>query len=168
MKRILFFAIVAAFSLITANTNAQVSVRINVGAQPIWGPVGYEHVEYYYLPDIEAYYYVPRHKYVYMEDGRWRSRSSLPVRYRGYDMYSTRKVIINEPRPYLRHNEYRERYNKPVEHYHEQPIRDSHEGRYFENRYHPEHAKWKEYKKNQREHERHEGHEGHDNGRRGH
>jgi hypothetical protein len=44
---------------------AQVRVNINIGSQPVWGPVGYDHVDYYYLPDIETYYYVPTRQFVY-------------------------------------------------------------------------------------------------------
>lgn len=41
------------------NAKAQVSLNINIGSQPVWGPTGYDHVDYYYFPDIDAYYYVP-------------------------------------------------------------------------------------------------------------
>ena len=88
-KLILLFALFIS-GLLCGTTYAQVSVKVNIADQPIWGPVGYDHVEYYYLPDIEAYYYVPRHKFFYMEDGRWISRSSLPARYNNYDVYNSR------------------------------------------------------------------------------
>lgn len=175
MKKLFFVFTLIICSWLGSTAKAQVSFRVNISSQPIWGPVGYDHVEYYYLPEIEAYYYVPRHRYVYLEGDRWVSRSYLPPRYRDYDLYHGRKVVINEPHPYWRHHEYRERYARHEE-YREQPIRDSHEGRYFENRHHPEHARWKEYKREQKrnghDNGRHEGqqeykHEGHDNGRHG-
>jgi hypothetical protein len=126
------------------SVSAQIRFRINIGNQPMWGPVGYDHVDNYYLPDIEAYYNVPSHRYTYMEGGHWITRAYLPERYRGYDMYNTRKVVINEPRPYLRHNEYRDRYARSNEESHGS-IRDSHDGRYFENKNHPQHAQYREY-----------------------
>jgi hypothetical protein len=151
-KLILLFALYTS-GLLCVTTFAQVTFRVNIATQPIWGPAGYDHVEYYYLPDIEAYYYVPRHKFIYEENGRWISRSNLPPRYRGHDLYNTRKVVINEPKPYLRHQDYRAKYASWNERSNQQSIRDSHEPRYFENKNHPEHSKWKEYKKNQGRHQ---------------
>jgi len=94
------------------SSQAQVSigVNVNIGSQPVWGPVGYDYVDYYYLPDIDVYYYVPRHQYIYLSGGRWIFTASLPVRYRSYDIYSGYKVVINEPRPYLHADVYRSRY----------------------------------------------------------
>jgi hypothetical protein len=109
-KIILITGIVIAFTAFTRSANAQVNVHVNIGSQPTWGPAGYDYVDYYYLPDIESYYYVPRHQFVYMSNGRWIYSRSLPSRYRGYDLYSGYKVVVNEPRPYLRFEEHRMRY----------------------------------------------------------
>ena len=104
MKKIIFITTIL-FACITAskNSNAQVrvGVNINIGSQPEWGPVGYDYVDYYYLPDIDAYYYVPERQFIYLSNGRWVFATSLPVAYRHYDLYSGYKVVINEPRPYL-------------------------------------------------------------------
>lgn len=121
MKKILLISTVLFGSLLYQRASAQVSVHINVGVQPAWGPVGYDYVEYYYLPDIEAYYYVPRHEFVYLEGGRWIYSSRLPYRYRDYDLYSGYKVVVNEPRPYRHFSEYRERY-APHRHYERQEV----------------------------------------------
>jgi hypothetical protein len=152
MKKLILILVICLSGFLWNATFAQISFRVNISSQPIWGPVGYDHVEYYYLPDIEAYYYVPSHKYVYMENGRWISRSGLPSRYRNYDVYNSRKVVINESRPYLRHNEFKARYASSNERSNQQSIRDSHETKYFENKNHPEHSKWKAVKKSQRKH----------------
>ena len=113
MKKIILM-VVTLLGLIafTKSSQAQVSlgVNINIGSQPVWGPVGYDYVDYYYLPDIDVYYYVPRHQYIYLSNGRWVFAASLPVRYRSYDIYSGYKVVINEPRPYLHADVYRSRY----------------------------------------------------------
>lgn len=138
---------------------AQVRLSVNIATQPIWGPVGYDHVEYYYLPDIDSYYYVPEHRYIYQEGGRWISRSNLPQRYRNYDMYSSRKVVINDTKPYLRNDEYRSKYAVTTERSDQQSIRDSHDSRYFVNKNHPEHSKW-------RDNQRKQGNQRQDNGRR--
>jgi hypothetical protein len=123
---------------------AQVSLSVNIRTQPIWGPVGYDHVEYYYLPEIESYYYVSRHMFVYMENGRWVSTSYLPRKYEKFDLYNSRKIVINESRPYLRHESFRVKYATANEHSDRGIIRDSHDPKYFQNKNHPEHMKWKE------------------------
>ncbi len=148
MKNLLLLSALFLGSLMYQTSFAQVSVRVNIGSQPIWGPVGYDYVDYYYLPEIETYYYVQRHKYVYMENGRWISKSYLPERHRNYDMYRGRKIVINEDRPYMHHNDFRDRYASPKENEYHQSIRDSRDERYFENKNHPEHSKWKAAKKN--------------------
>lgn len=98
----------AALSVMPAK--AQVSVNINIGSQPDWGPRGYNHVDYYYLPEVESYYYVPTRKFIYLSGGNWRHSSNLPSRYRGYNLHKGRKVVINSHRPYLQHNNYKKRY----------------------------------------------------------
>ena len=115
MKKI--FVCLAFFACATAiskNADAQVrfNVNVNIGSQPVWGPVGYDYVDYYYLPDIETYYYVPRHQFIYLSNGRWVFSYSLPPRYRDYDLYSGYKVVINEPRPYMRFDRHRSMYSR--------------------------------------------------------
>lgn len=112
MKRILLAVVFGVASLSSINTKAQVSVNINIGSQPQWGPSGYDHVDYYYLPDIDAYYNVPNKQYIYMNNGNWVFNSSLPSRYRNYDLYNGYKVVINSPKPYLSHKIHVKEYGK--------------------------------------------------------
>ncbi len=98
LKSVLGLALVLSFSTLA---KAQLSLSINIGRQPAWGPTGYNHVDYYYLPDIESYYDVSTGQYIYQDGGRWIFASSLPPRYRGYDLYSGYKVVVNRPKPYL-------------------------------------------------------------------
>src|SRR5215467_13479001 len=109
-KTILFTAIFlgALISTKIANAQVKVGVNINIGSQPEWGPVGYDYVDYYYMPDIDAYYYVPSRQFIYTSNGRWVFATSLPVAYHRYDLYSGYKVVINEPKPYERGNVFRE------------------------------------------------------------
>jgi hypothetical protein len=138
MKKIILISLVAAGCLLSKPSAAQVSVNINIGAQPVWGPVGYDYVEYYYLPDIEAYYYVPRHQFVYLSDGRWIFATSLPSRYRSYDLYSGYKVVINEPKPYLHFTTHRVTYAKYKGNNGRQVIiRNSNEPKYYVVKGHP-------------------------------
>jgi hypothetical protein len=114
-KLILMFALVIVASTFKS-ANAQVSLNINIGQQPQWGPRGHNYVDYYYLPDVHSYYHVPTKRFVYYEGSRWVHRKSLPKAYRHYNLYSGRKIVINEPRPYLQHNVYRTRYVETYRH----------------------------------------------------
>jgi hypothetical protein len=111
MKKLLLVAALGFSALLASPAKAQVSVNINIGAQPAWGPVGYDHVDYYYLPEIESYYYVPTRNFIYLSGNRWTHSRHLPGRYRGYDLHHGRKVVINSPRPYLQHRNYRSQYS---------------------------------------------------------
>ncbi len=112
MKRIIFAVLLGVASLTSISTKAQVSVNINIGSQPQWGPTGYDHVDYYYLPDVDAYYYVPTSQFIYLLNGTWAWRNSLPARYSGYDLYNGYKVVMNGTRPYLSHNTHIKQYGK--------------------------------------------------------
>lgn len=92
--------------------NAQLNVNVNIGAQPLWGPVGYDHVDYYYLPDVDSYYSVPQRQFIYLDGNSWAFGPSLPSRYGNYDLYNGYKVVVNSPKPYLHHNDYKVKYAK--------------------------------------------------------
>jgi hypothetical protein len=129
MKRImvLFLSVTGIICAENANGQLKVSVNINIGSQPQWGPVGYDHVDYYYMPDIDVYYSVPRQQYIYLDGGRWVFGAALPERCRSYDIYRGYKVVVNEPEPYRHCEVYRERYGKYKENYGQQvAIRDHH------------------------------------------
>lgn len=117
-------AVILAGSALMITTKAQlrVNVNFNIGAQPAWGPAHYDYVEYYYLPDIDVYYHVPAHQFIYLRSGRWVTVNSLPYRYRGYDLYSGYKVVINQPRPYLHHTYYHRKYAKYRGYHHRQAV----------------------------------------------
>ncbi len=137
MKKILLISAIAlgAFSY---QAKSQVSVHINIGRQPVWGPVGYDYVNYYYLPDMDVYYDVPRGLFVYYDLGRWNFAASLPARYGRYDLYHSYKVVVNDRDPWLRNTYYRSHYGAYRGRY--QPlIRDSRDNRYFAAREHYEH-----------------------------
>src|SRR5690349_11852372 len=112
MKKIILVLAVLAFTAGIKKTEAQlrVSVNLNIGTQPEWGPAGYDYAEYYYLPDIDVYYSVPQRQFIYFSNGRWVFGASLPYMYRSYNLYNSYKVVINEPRPYLRADVYRVKY----------------------------------------------------------
>ncbi len=111
MKKILLLSsLLAGVLLINKPAAAQVSVSVNIGMQPAWGPSGYDYAEYYYLPDVEAYYCVPTRQFVYYDRGNWCQAASLPSRCGNYDLYSGYKVVINERNPWSRFNNHRVQY----------------------------------------------------------
>jgi hypothetical protein len=143
-KTILIVALLTSgFVFQTASAQVKFGISVNIGTQPVWGPVGYDHVEYYYLPDIDAFYYVPRQQYIYMDRGRWVFRTYLPTRYSNYDVYTGYKVVINEPTPYRNAEMYRSQYGGYRGRHDQEIIRNSHDSRYFENKNHPQHREWR-------------------------
>lgn len=96
-------------------SHAQLSVNVNIGTPPSWGPAGYDDSRYYYLPDIDTYYDVNRSQYIYINNGQWARASRLPSRYRGYDLYGGYKVVLNDYRgdaPYTYHKTHITKYPK--------------------------------------------------------
>ena len=133
MKKI--FVCLAFFTCATAifkNADAQIrfNVNVNIGSQPRWGPVGYDHVDYYYLPDIETYYYVPTHQFIYLQGGQWVFSYNLPPMYRGYDLYSGYKVVVNQPRAYLYFDRDRRMYSNYRDVHSQRMIYNSNDRRY--------------------------------------
>lgn len=93
--------------------HAQVSVSVNIGTAPSWGPVGYSDVNYYYLPDVEAYYDIRATQFIYFNGGRWTRSRYLPGQYRNYDLYNGYKVVLNDyhgSRPYMNYRNDRVKY----------------------------------------------------------
>lgn len=122
MKKI-FIAIVLIAGLAFQKTQAQprIGMNISIGAQPDWGPYGFDNAQYYYLPDLDMYYDVMNRNYVYFDGYNWQFSPYLPQAYANFDLYNAYKVVINEPRPYLRADYYRRQYynyrgyrNQPV------------------------------------------------------
>jgi hypothetical protein len=131
MKKLLFAAaiIFGCLSVKVADAQVRLSLGVNIGAQPEWGPVGYDHAEYYYMPDIDAYYDVPRHQYVYFDNNVWVHAGALPPRYH-FDKYRTYKVVVNEHNPWERHDAIRARYANYRGRHDQVVIRDSHDDHY--------------------------------------
>jgi hypothetical protein len=81
--------------LLSNASNAQLSVNVNIGTPPAWGPSGYSNVDYYYLPDIEAYYDIRDSQFIYYGNGTWIRSRYLPRQFRNYDLYNGYKVVLN-------------------------------------------------------------------------
>lgn len=122
MKKILLLSTIFISSLFIYKTaDAQYQDNVNIDMQPAWGPSGYDYAENYYLPDVEAYYCVPSHQFVYFDNGNWCYSSSLPGRYANYDLYSGYKVVLNEREPWFHFNEHRVQY-APYRYRHDQVV----------------------------------------------
>ncbi|NHA02885.1 hypothetical protein G7092_03725 [Mucilaginibacter sp. HC2] len=169
MKKVIFAAALLINCFVFKIANAQISVNlgINIGSQPEWGPVGYDHAEYYYMPDIDAYYSVPTHQYIYYQNNAWIRTVSLPVRYRNYDVYSGYKVVINDRDPWLRNDVYRTRYANYRGRRDQVIIRDSREEKYRDHWDNGKHKGWykkdkgwkKDHGDDDRDHDKHHGHD---------
>ncbi|MBD1394688.1 hypothetical protein [Mucilaginibacter glaciei] len=66
--------------------------------------------DYYYLPEVEAYYSLSRQCYFYNDGARWISAAYLPGSYRNYDWRTARHFEIRGRRPYMNHDVYRGRW----------------------------------------------------------
>lgn len=114
MKKLILVSAIAMSGLMYQTANAQIGlhVNLNLGSRPVYvepAPV-YNDVDYYYLPDVEAYYSVSRHCYYYQDGPNWTSAAYLPGRYHDYDWQHARRFAVNEPRPYLHNDVYRARF----------------------------------------------------------
>ena len=110
--KLIVFGMILMFA---GSMQAQLSVRVNIGTPPTWGPAGYNTVRYYYLPDIESYYDVRNSMFIYYSGRSWIHSRTLPARYRNYDLYGGYKVVMNDyrgNRPYDNFRQYRVKYAK--------------------------------------------------------
>jgi len=165
MKRIIVVMSVAVALLTVSSSKAQINLNlgINIGSQPAWGPIGYDHVEYYYLPDIEAYYNVPKQQYVYLSAGRWIFSSRLPARFANYDIERGYKVVMNEQRPFEHFDNDRTKYQQYKGYkQHQEFIRNSNDPKYFVVKGHP---KYNGNNRNGDKHNNKEDRQSNDNGR---
>ncbi|WP_316820976.1 hypothetical protein [Pedobacter gandavensis] len=137
MKKLIIMSLLGVIGFLPFHAAAQISVNINIGSQPLWGPVGYDHAEYYYLPDVESYYYVPKRQFVYLDRGRWIFSKSLPSRYRNYDLYNGYKVVLNTRDPYRNFDNDRRQYARYKNVRTQQVIRNSNDRKYYVVKGHP-------------------------------
>ncbi|MDP2161631.1 MAG: hypothetical protein Q8K02_14195 [Flavobacterium sp.] len=80
---------------------------------PMWGPMGYDQVRYYYFPDMMVYYDVHSSMFIYPRGNRWVSAYYLPSHYGHFDLYHTYKVGLMDyygPSPYHNFNIHRQQY----------------------------------------------------------
>lgn len=128
MKKIFYLSLVVFSFIFIPKGEAQVKVNININSQPLWGPVGYDYVQYYYLPEVDSYYNVNNRKFTYWSGRRWVTKSRLPSQYRNVDLFRTYKVVVNSRDPWKRHDINRKRNRSYASNHSQVVIRDSHRG----------------------------------------
>lgn len=114
MKKLKLIAL-GIFLFVSNLTQAQVSVNVNIGKPPAWGPIGYSNIEFYYLPDIEVYYDIRTSQFIYYQTGRWYRSRYLPAPYRNYNLYNGYKVVLRDyhgSHPYYYFNSHKAKYHK--------------------------------------------------------
>jgi hypothetical protein len=129
MKRIALISAIALSSLFYYSASAQVRVHLslNLNPRPVYVParvvvqdqpaeytesVSYDGDEdYYYLPEVDAYYSIPEQCYYYNNGGSWVSAAYLPGAYHDFDWRSSRRFEVRAHRPFMHNDYYRTRYN---------------------------------------------------------
>lgn len=145
MKKVVFILGFGFATLALQPSHAQVSIQVNIGSQPAWGPTGYDYAQFYYIPDLNCYYDIARAMYIFLNpnSGYWYYTSQLPPSYRDFDLYNHYKVVVNRSRPYEMNRQDRVRYANYKGSNQSQPvIRDSKDEKYFESNGHPQHQQW--------------------------
>ncbi|MBA0883102.1 hypothetical protein [Flavobacterium undicola] len=115
MKTLKLIAAGIILLVTNATTQAQVSVNVNIGAPPAWGPVGYSNIDFYYIPDIQVYYDIRYSQFIYFGNGRWVRSRYLPRQYRDYDLYHGYKVVLHDYHgrtPYVYYKNHKAKYYK--------------------------------------------------------
>ncbi|RZA02477.1 MAG: hypothetical protein EOP47_06855 [Sphingobacteriaceae bacterium] len=144
MRKLILVSAIALGSLLSITANAQigVSIGVNFGGPRVvhvpvaTPPIAYDayYNDYYYLPDVGAYYSVGERAYYYNNGGRWMSAAYLPG-YRNYDWRTARRYEVHANRPYLNHEYYRSRYNDRRDDYRGNDRFDNRGNGRYDNRY---------------------------------
>jgi len=108
IKCILLGLLLSSFTM-----QSQVAVNVNLGTPPVWAPADRVEVQYYYLPEVDAYYDVPAQRFIYIRNGRWHRSAALPAKYRGYNLNGANIVYLTDYRgkaPYKLHKQHKVKY----------------------------------------------------------
>jgi hypothetical protein len=121
MKKLIIMSAIAMSGFIYNTADAQIGIRVGLhfGTRPIYRPAPvvveqapvYDNNDYYYLPDVNAYYNVDEQCYYYYDGDNWISAEYLPGAYRDYDWRNERHFEVRANRPYMHNDFYRTRYN---------------------------------------------------------
>jgi hypothetical protein len=121
MKKIALLSAIALSGLFYTSANAQIlQIGLHLGGgrpvvqaslqTPVIAASYTSADDYYYLPDVDAYYSVAEESYYYNNGINWVSAAYLPGEYRNYDWRNSRRYEVRAYRPYMNHNVYRTKY----------------------------------------------------------
>lgn len=114
MKKLVYLSVILGTLVFATPSMAQISIQINIGTQPKWGPSGFDNARYYYMPEFDMYYDVLNSHYVWLEGNRWISSVHLPYHFRNANLFNAYKVVLNDVDPWRYHNQHRVKYNNYV------------------------------------------------------
>lgn len=100
--------------LLSFFASAQISVNVDLGKPPVWGPVVTTE-EYYFLPDINSYYDIRQSQFIYQNNGVWVRNKALPRMHRGYNLQNGNIVVLSDYRgrsPYANFKNHKIKYFK--------------------------------------------------------
>ena len=112
MKLFNKITILSMFSLyflgLTSCDTPSLAAQNSSYSNPNWIPPQYTDVRYYYMPDIETYYDLTNHDFIYLENGQWLFSASLPMMYSNYDLYDGFVIALNMNvyQPWMHHHFY--------------------------------------------------------------
>jgi hypothetical protein len=110
MKKLILCAVVMTAAAMFTTASAQSNEESNVESQQKNAVDVSENVQYYYLPEIDAYYYVPRKQFIYQSAGHWTFSASLPSAHKDYDLQSGNKIVINQAGAYRFNDQHKQQY----------------------------------------------------------
>lgn len=137
MKKSIFVLALFLACISPSAVFSQLNVQVNIGAQPLWGPTGYDYVEYYYLPEYEVYYDVPAQRFAYLDGGNWAFVSVLPSRFGRVNLFNSYKVVVNQPKAYIYFADHKKKYGGYKTKRGQVVIRDSNDPKYYMVKGHP-------------------------------
>jgi hypothetical protein len=129
MKKLILVSAIAMSGLFYNTANAQIRVHLGINLWPhrviVSSPVvvadapvyqdatpAYDNDsndDYYYLPNVGAYYNVAAQCYYYFDGDNWISAAYLPG-YNNFDWRSARRFEVHAPQPYLHNDFYMQKY----------------------------------------------------------
>ncbi|MGO4818771.1 hypothetical protein [Flavobacterium sp. W22_SRS_FP1] len=145
--------------LVSSSIQAQVSVSLNIGTAPSWGPYGYSQAEYYYLPDVQAYFDIRASQFIFFGNGRWVRSRYLPRQYRNYDLNRGYKVVLNNyhgDRPYTNFDNDRKRYYKGYRDGNQRTIGQNHDHQRYSNDRNTQNRRYSENRKSSNNHSKYD------------
>jgi hypothetical protein len=112
MKKLAIISALAlsGFAFNSASAQVHVSVGFNLGGPVVVQRPVAVYDDYYYLPEVDAYYSVGENLYYYYNGYEWVAAVYLPGAYSSYNWRNVNHIQIRANRPYLNHTAYRTKY----------------------------------------------------------